>query len=825
MTLPLLLIAVAATAPGGHPVYPPTLGENQVESARAGVAELTAMSLEELVARVPTASGIQYCACPNCDGGTQDTGLRWSLEMGDSVRCPHCDMSFPNERYPNNREQAIVAPSGLTQVYRWHEDANGRQHFFEANAWFRRQQWLLRQALALANLYAHTQDAAYGDRAAAIVGRYAQVYPDYAVRFDYPFQPVRFYPADQTWPYEGMSPFRGAKFYWWGYGDMPTELMLAYDLLAAGDALERVEPLLGGGLRDSIENNLIRLSFRFVSANPDDYTNMSPSMYRDMVLGGRIAGAPEMVHEAVARTNALIQKQFFFDGWWRECAPSYHSQTIGGLASVADAARGYSDPHDWAGARFDNLDLRAQMPLLDKAYRAWEDSRLPDGRAVPLNDTWWSHKIAAREVSESRLWPAMGHALLGRGAGATQFQAHINWNASYGHTHYDSAALLLFAHGNELLSDIGYTHTRYRNWTINSASHNLVVVDERSQQLKHNDPAATGNLLFFDDTDPRVQALAVDCAAVYPQCDLYRRRLVHVHAGEGRDYVVDIFDVRGGTTHDYFLHGSADKEGTFESDTAFTQAVDTLVPAWGGTGEYTGENCTDVSGERFHAYWFLRDIREADGTPARWRAVWRYDNAGLESFLFPPQDGRLFCFVSPSVRRAEDHDNLLDDYLMHGIMQRHNGSESRFVAVHAPFAAEPWVTDVQVDGDAIHVVQGDVTDTVRWDATSLSVQSSAGWRYESGAPVSGNLAEVRRDGGFAFVAADGALPPSGAQYVRLDFGGARKIVYNVAGVEGNAIVLADDPGFEYAPGATEARFLYHPHEVLPGPVSWTVWRR
>ena len=803
------------------PVFPPEYGAGQLDKLEASVADAMAMSPRELYDMTPACSGIYFCGCPNCDAGTQDNSMTWELGMGDRVKCKHCGMEFPNDTYPNNREKEIIAPSGARQIYRWYENDEGRQFFFEASAWYRRWGWTRDMALRLANLYFHTRDNKYGDRAAAIIGRYAQAFPDYAIRFDYPFRPVRFWPADQKWPYEGIPPFRGAKFYWWGYGDIPVKLARAYDLLATSYPFERIKELVGDGIEEKIEKDLIRLGYEFVAANPDGFGNMSPGMYANMVIAGRIIGAPDMVHEAVTRFKTLIKKQFFFDGWWRECAPSYHWQTVGGLRRVADAAKGYWDPPDWPGPRFENLDIATEAPLLEKAVQVGNDGCLPDGRLIPMNDTWSRSKRSPLEASVCRLWPGMAHAVLGAGSGPNQFQAHINWNAAFGHTHMDSGAIILFALGRELLSDIGYTHTRYRNWTINSASHNMVVVDQRSQQLQHNSAEMTGNVLFFDDSDPHVRVIDVDVQPAYPDCEVYRRRLVHVHADEGRDYLVDCFDVEGGATHDYFLHGCADQEGTFETSVAFDTDVASLVPDWGGTAQHTGENCLDISGETRHHYMFLWNIRstEADGP---WTATWHYGDVGLTSYLFPETGTTLHRFQAPSIRQAGEDDSKTDDFLMNGIMQRHAGGVSRFCAVHVPFKRAPWIDEVRHENGTFSVTRGGITDTIRWDGDRVTVESSAGWEYDSGAPVSGAITAVEREGEFAFVL-DAALPGDTA-LVRLDFGGKRSMVYRVRSLEENRLLLPDDPGFAYDADARQARFLYHPHEVLPGPLAYTVWQ-
>ena len=51
----------------------------------------------------------------------------------------------------------------------------------------------------------------------------------------------------------------------------------------------------------------------------------------------------------------------------------------------------------------------------------------------------------------------------------------------------------------------------------------------------------------MDLAGPPVQVVEVDALPAYnDRCKTYRRMLVHVHVDEGRDYVVDVFDVVGG---------------------------------------------------------------------------------------------------------------------------------------------------------------------------------------------------------------------------------------------------------------------------------------
>jgi hypothetical protein len=805
-----------------HPALPPRYGADAVETLKERVATAMTMSPKELYDLVPAATGMYFIGCPNCHGGAQENGVfEYSLDMGDRVKCRFCGMMFPNEQFPNNRERVITGPrTGIQQVYRWHEDADGHQYFFEAHAWWHRWRWTQDMALYLAHLYHYSGDTAYSDRAAAIIGRFAQVYPDYPVRFDYPYRPKQFFPADQKAPHGDVGAYRGAKFYWWGYGDLPDTLVRAYDLVATSDSFDRLADLLGADIRQRIDNDLIRLGYEFATAHKDSYSNMSPGMYTDMIAAGRVIGEPAMVHEAVKRFRTLMSEKFFFDGWWCEGAPSYHAQTVGNLLNVAETAKGYSDPEDYAGQRFDNLDLESQVPLLQEAVAVGWEGVLPDGRMIPINDTWANQKRKPLAESAPRLWSGLGHAALGAGKDAAQFQVHLNWSGAFGHSHADNGSIILFAHGKELLSDLGYTHTKYRNWTVNTASHNAVVVDERSQEFGSKSKPTTGNLLHYDDRHPQVRWMDLDASPAYPQCSVYRRRIIHVHADAGRDYVVDVFDVEGGKTHDWFLHGSADEEGVLETGVPFDTPVETLVPEWGGRGVYESELDLDTKGERFHAYGFLRDIVSA---PAHgpWTATWRYgEGGGLRSHLFPQEGTTLYRFAAPAIRGAQELDANLDKHRRHGILQRRVGGPSRFIAVHEPFAAQPWLDEVRLDGDTLTVRYGDAEDTLTLADNGIEARSTAGWRYDSGEPATLALAAVERGETFAFKTDQ---PAPKASFARVNFPGDRTFVYRVANVEGDRVVLADDPGFEYDPAAQQARFGYFPQEIFTGPVTLMLW--
>lgn len=805
---------------GTHPVYAPQT--SNIEALKQSVAPLTRMSIKEVIAQVPAESGIFYIGCPNCHSGVQEMNvLGWKPGMGSKVQCNYCKMIFPNKKFPNNREKVIIAPGGVKQVYRYYEDSSGYPYYFEAHALYERWLWIRPLAENLAQLWYVTKDNAYGDRAAAIAGRFAQVFPDYAVRFDYPDRPVKFFPADQKWPYKGLTPYRGAKWRWWGYDDIPTYLANVYDILESGYDWRRMDNIIGSGTDKRIAKDLLRLGYEFTTANPEEYSNKSPGMYSQMIRVGRILGDPSMIHEAVKRFREFFPKGFFADGWWKEGTPSYHDMTIRSLETVVDALEGYVDPPDWDRERFDHLDLSKDASLYEKVLHVNREDILPNGRKIPINDTWGNDRDERIDSTISRLWPALGDAAIGTGLGKDQIMLNVNWSGNYGHSHYDNGSIILYAVGQELLSDIGYTHSKYRGWTINTASHNTVVIDQKAQDAGSMKKQVTGRLQFYDDKDRHVKVVDVDASPAYSIADVYRRRLIMVHAGPGHDYVVDRFDVKGGKEHDWFLHGMCEEEGSLQTSITLDKPLETLVPAWGGKEVPKTQFNTDP--KRFHAYSYLQDIKNGTATGS-WAATWRYGSSGLRSHILSQPGTEVFRFRSPSIRLANEDDNKLDDYMSNGIMQRHSGDSSTFIAVHEPFRNAPWIESVEEEKEVIAVrykLNGiEVEDLITLNNDKVSVTSSAGWKYESGTTISGQVKALDHNGGKWSLLLDKEVPK--VNYVRLDFSDGGTYYCPVAVVNGKSLELKDDPGFTLDEKG-KVQFYTFPQDQHDGPLRYTLF--
>ena len=467
--------------------------------------------------------------------------------------------------------------------------------------------------------------------------------------------------------------------------------------------------------------------------------------------------------------------------------------------------------------------------------------------------------VRAQADGKPDLLGGLGQGILSLGKGADAMQVDLTWSPGYGHIHYDGLGLLVFAQGKELLSDLGYTHTRWREWTIQSAAHNLVVVDEANQVANKN---TLGNLRYFHVTDA-VQMMSVDNPQVYPGVtDVYRRTVALVKLDESNGYVVDIFRVRGGKQHDYFLHGSADDPQTLEAKVAAgsleVTAPDTLVPP--GVAFKAATNEGEYHMEPGMAYGYFHDLKQsALGSDTLVDLIYQTEQspAGLRVFTLAKAGDQLIVGTNPAIRGAGSDDSKLPQYNRQFAMLRRQGGDSLFVSILAPHGEQKLVRGaklVTLPGAAVALA---VDAGKRQDLVIIEGQQARGqWlgqpveakaelaiiATEGGAAICATavagpikfgklslectgmlqaklLGVERKDGAGTLLLDDGFVPAPGTVIV-VDHGGKRCSPYTVKSAtrEGRQVrvELAEDPGFEYDAAAQTSQFIFLPRESYTG---------
>ncbi|MBM3878725.1 MAG: hypothetical protein FJ387_03260 [Verrucomicrobia bacterium] len=144
-------------------------------------------------------------------------------------------------------------------------------------------------------------------------------------------------------------------------------------------------------------------------------------------------------------------------------------------------------------------------------------------------------------------------AILRSGEGAQARALWLDYDSGGGHGHADGMNLGLFAHGLDLLPDLGYPPVQYGGWSApralwytQTAAHNTVQVDGRNLR-----PAKGRARLWFPGQ--QCQLMQAEGSDLVPS-DTYTRTVALVDVSAADAYVLDLFHVVGGQEHTKFLH-------------------------------------------------------------------------------------------------------------------------------------------------------------------------------------------------------------------------------------------------------------------------------
>ena len=733
-----------------HPVLKHNLKPDKAVVYEKAVERVMAMSEEQMLSFVPDRPCVRFCYCPNCHGGSQGSSIyQWTIDKPEQLKCRYCRMVFPNDKYPCDRVIKGANALGEEFTYHYHQD-NARSDlriFIPGHVLMHKRGWIMRQAHSLAAAYHVTRKEDYARRAALILDRVAQVYPRYPVMkqwittFDF---------QRQKPPYSAA----GGKWGRWAWSELPSGVPAIYDLVYDSVEFDKLSKVRGYDVREKFETDFLKATWEYTNTFKRHDNNMAPFYLVVAAQIGKVINEPDYVHWAHRWLLEILMAGCFYDGMWHE-APSYHYQVMGGLRAGFAELKGYTDPPGYVnsktGNRFDGLDPDKDIAFFAKARNAPAVVGFPNGSVSPIHDTWANgHRHKPRTQTVSTILPGYGHASLGCGSAAKQMQAQLHFSGCYGHSHYDSLNLTLFAEGREMLCDIGYTHTKLRALSVSTVGHNLVAVDRTQQTAKD----ANGDLLAYFPNVNGISVVEADGRRAYANIkglDTYRRLLVLIPASDEDAYVVDVFRVRGGATHDWLLHGSANHNMTATCDVALAGKRENLLEG----GEQWDEPKTE--GSRFNCYGVIRDVATGvtDGGLVTTFAYEDRPDNGLRVHLLAGGKTEVLLGRSPSIRRAGSDSNKVWDFWMPQLVARRTGARplaSTFVAVQEPFAGKPFIdrvdavplTPAGTGVVAVRVKHGDTVDTI---VSASDLSSTRERTTASGVSVAGWLGIVREVAG------------------------------------------------------------------------------
>ncbi|MDD2710822.1 MAG: heparinase II/III family protein [Verrucomicrobiae bacterium] len=179
-------------------------------------------------------------------------------------------------------------------------------------------------------------------------------------------------------------------------------------------------------------------------------------------------------------------------------------------------------------------------------------------------------KSASGQDMGSRLFTDTGLGILCTNhSGIRKLHAILNYGiGGCDHGHRDQLALNIIAFGRELTLNKGYPFTwsgsnKVPHWLFNTIAQNTVRIDGQCQhapgtEVPVRDHAGKLHAYFDEDIAALVDG---SCEPVYPNSAIHYRRSVFLIKDPDNPFIVDVFDVEGGTVRDYQFHAQADANG------------------------------------------------------------------------------------------------------------------------------------------------------------------------------------------------------------------------------------------------------------------------
>lgn len=670
--------------PAKHPVY---YTPDEIERARRRVKEtewgrqflasvrsvdsapVMALSEKDLVGRLSEQVGFYLPMDPVTRTRTSYMDQYWEWRESDPghIRSKTSGLVFPNPDYPMDKVLKVVSPTGKVQEYPYYEDKEGIRYFFDAYCRKLAQGAVVYSLPTLAQAYILTGDQRYARRAALLLRRLAEVYPEwpthgpgktYGVAGPRGYE-EKFFSANPPYPYVS------GRVREWYLSDLKlaSDAALAYDLIYDSGELERLSQEAGYDVRERIERDLIYEAVEFGLEFVPDLHNPAGYNATSLATVGLVFDDPNLIAAAAAQYRAALDNCFNSDGMWHEGTFSYYAMVLNGMLDFPEVIRSYVEMRRPGKLVEDRLsDVYRNYPQLRRIYTAGDAFFLPNGYATAINDTHaLDHRSAARAFKErayvnyggeylapqaseysvfrrpdstlaqphgsnipgweSAVLPETGFVFLRTGAGADRSQVYFDYGRFSGHQHRDALQIALFAKGYDLSPDIGYTYTRLRPFTDSTASHNTVIVDGVGQALGYGE--LTG--LFTSPVGggrESIQYAEASAAPVYARqgVSVYERAVAMIPVSATDFYVFDVFRVKGGRTHDWLLHGAADYRQQLHTNVP-------LKPIRGNLQEWVGGGEATTSMEAGHDFFRREDAdpREVEKEMERIRRESGYD--------------------------------------------------------------------------------------------------------------------------------------------------------------------------------------------------------
>lgn len=633
-------------------------------------------------------------------------------------------------------------------------DQNGRAHRFIGYYVWKKWDYISDGLAALAEAYLYTGDKMYARKAAIILDRIADVYPEMDWK---PYADKGWYHSDGG---RNIGKIHGRIW----ETSIIRSIADSYDKILSGTAdnpelysfLKKQSEKYKTGTKGSralfvknVDDNLLRTSFKSILSGQitgnqgmhqlvaitcamaldsqpesndwidwifasdggnipalmistfdrDGTTNEGAPGYA-LMWGRLISQVAERLQEYPAYTRHNIIKEFpqfntTFLAAYRMAALGIAIPNMGDSGSTGMVSNGYADPNFIAKGYIFTRDPE----FAKAAYIANNNSADKLGRDIfSVDPDAISKEI--KKIGESTgqraeggyLLSGMGLALLENGRGNSGVAIAGNYGRTIMHAHPDLMNFDLLAFGKWLAPDHGYPE-----FATNIPSNN----DWTGSTVSHN--------LVFVNEKPQKEiwgghtklfkqikgfgVFEIDGQKAYPETKTYQRTMLLVDAGaDSNAYVIDLFKVEGGNDHLYSFHGPPGKI----TNTGLKLNAQS-------TGTYAGENIEKgIAANGFpKGYSFFYNVQRDMAPPSQfildWKAETGYrglkedENVHLRMYALSPSDDVAIADGDPPQNKAGNPEKL-GYVLMH---RKGENLNSTFVSVFEPYRNSPFIKSVK----------------------------------------------------------------------------------------------------------------------------------
>ena len=642
----------ASTADPSEPPHPFIATNWSSTSAEAILAAYTETQYLEYVPKQAPRhwdSGFGAAVVPG------DTSWSWDAAAPNQVKSMPSGTVFPNAAYPI-QYAAVPVLSGKTVMVPYHLAAGSTTKKSLPYAWidYSKRAKLRSDLKQLASAYLKSgtgpadRDDRFARRVAVALDAWATAVPDYFMTGK---NSPTFISAEgfTTVPsdIQRCSDHNGVAHEW------ADDDVLIFDAIHDSPIFDQLSAEKGYDVREHIKRDLYGnigdyLAFRY-PVSIAIATNLSGS-FTTLAIAARVTNRPDWMPWLESYLDETVRRKILRDGVLQEGI----SYSIGYINENLDASKQTRDyfvnrPADTAQLQSVQTKATSYVTLLQFGQSQWNGVRLPDGQPPSFGDTTFGGS-PKRNAGASGLLPAYGHAALGTGAGSDAVQLNQNWADDANHMRADVTAFTLFANNVELLGNVRYFNgTPGRNWGEQILEKNAVTIDRVNMSRTgwtvgaNNHKFGSGNVTLFMPDRAGLGATEVDGSRAYAnKASRYQRVLLLSSTDLARPYVIDVFRVTGGQTHDYTFHGAIPFDQTWESSTPLTP--DPAPYPMLESGETWVEPTSSGSSFPYYGFWrevskapvagaFQMTYRDTNGTTQRDVRLWVTDGGPADLYV------------------------------------------------------------------------------------------------------------------------------------------------------------------------------------------------